>query len=301
MRVFASSWPSAADAYSTPTRTGRGDSSFCLLSVGAGAGVQALADRGLRVAGQVTDSGVRHRSTERNGWVTSSRDRSEHSDIPAAWCIRDSSLMQFLWDRVRRLEKAGRITAIAEMLDDPDLADRNQLRGHILETLAKYDQPVATAALVHALRHDPRPIQRVDVAVLLAKHPERPGVEPVLIEALADTESDYRIRMHAARGLASRSNENAATSLISALHDPDSGVRGEAARSLGAIGTSQPQVVEALAHALEDSSGSVRFYASRSLSRLGARSARPAMQRARNRTWSPMRFALSRHIKDLDD
>lgn len=209
--------------------------------------------------------------------------------------------MKFRWARVGTLEEKGRITDLAEMLCDPDLARRKRLRAHIHHTLAKYDHPAATAALIQALQNDPNLNNRIVVAALLANRPEQPNVESTLIEALADTQSDYRIRMHAAKGLASQSSESAATALVAALRDPDSGVRWSAADSLGFVGISQPQVIGPLTDALDDRSLRVRLWASRSLSRMGATSALPAMRRARDRSWPPWRSAMTGHIKSLED
>lgn len=197
------------------------------------------------------------------------------------------------------MRRGGEISVLAEMLAAPQLSGRRRLRSNILWILAESDNPIAVSALIDALRGDPGDDIRVSAAAALARRGELVAVEPVLIDALRD--EDYRIRMHAARGLASVSSERAAAALVDALADPHTSVRWQVADSLGWIGIARPEVSGPLAAALEDRSRRVRLSASRSLSRMGARSALPAMRRARDRAWPPWRFALSKDIHSLEE
>jgi len=100
-----------------------------------------------------------------------------------------------------------------------------------------------------------------------------PEAAPLLIEALADPDSETRIYVLMALG--SLGDSRALEPLVVALTDEDPGIRKTAAHALGELG--QPTAIEPLQPLLQDSAADVRWNAALSLSRLGSTAGIPVL------------------------
>lgn len=199
-----------------------------------------------------------------------------------------------VWEKVRTLREAGDTQGLVELLRGSS-KHSPRVRSHIVGELAQSSEPAATGGLVQALQADPTERVRVEAAAALAGRTGE-DVEAALLKALSD--ENPRVRIHAARGLARSRDARVVSALESALRDGHVVVRRTVAEALGRIAA--PEVVPPLMSALADKSLRVRLTAARALSQMGATSALPAMREARDRTWPPWRFVLSKDVEHLE-
>jgi hypothetical protein len=201
------------------------------------------------------------------------------------------------WGRFDRSKKTEDFHEMIRMLDEPDVVRRRSLWGAIVSHIARWGDETTVPVLIEVAKSSPDPGPRVSAAAGLARHGGR-EVERTLVELLKD--DDHRVRTHAAIGLATATSEDAARALAETLRDPRVTVRRAAAVSLAQAPADTRVAIDPLVAALEDGNPFVRRSASRALALIGAQSALPALRRARNRTWPPWRFAMSRDIEYLE-